>query len=189
MNRPLGPGATPAPVHARPRRLTQVCWAVAVLVLVLFALVAYALGTTGGGPTDVTFRLGDQLAMFGVGVLVAGAVLLFTRARVDADLDGVRVRNLAGDKDLPWAVVRGVRLDDGAPWAVLDLHDDETVQLLAVQANDGDRAIEAVLGLRALLRASTRGATRRPDGAGQSDAPGPPDDAGRPDDAGPPPAP
>ena len=47
--------------------------------------------------------------------------------------------------------LRSVRLDDGAPWAVLELQDDETVQLLGVQANDGDLAIDAVLALRALL--------------------------------------
>lgn len=143
-------------VHARPHRLTRVCWVVAALVLVLFGVVAYALGTTGGSATDVTFRLGDQLAMFGLGVLVAGVVLLFTRARVDADAQGVRVRNVLGDKQLPWGVVRGVRLDEGAPWAVLDLQDDETVQLLAIQSSDGDRAVEAVVALRALLRASHR---------------------------------
>lgn len=143
-------------VHARPHRLSRVCWVVAALVLVLFGVVAYALGTTGGSATDVTFRLGDQLAMFGLGVLVAGVVLLFTRARVDADAQGVRVRNVLGDKQLPWGVVRGVRLDEGAPWAVLDLQDDETVQLLAIQSSDGDRAVEAVVALRALLRASHR---------------------------------
>ena len=53
--------------------------------------------------------------------------------------------------------MRSVRLDDGAPWASLELQDDETVQLLAVQSNDGDRAVEAVLALRALLRASRGG--------------------------------
>ncbi len=151
-----GPGASHE-VHARPRRLTQVCWAVALLVLALFGVVAWALGRAGdGSATSVTFRLPDQLSMFGLGVLLAAAVLAFTRARVDADAAGVRVRNVLGDKTLPWGVVAGVRLDEGAPWAVLDLQDDDTVQLLAVQANDGDRAVDAVVGLRALLAASRR---------------------------------
>jgi hypothetical protein len=39
----------------------------------------------------------------------------------------------------------------GASWAQLELHDDETVPLLAVQSNDGEAAVEAVLALRALL--------------------------------------
>lgn len=186
MTAPGRGGPPMAEVHARPRRLTRVCWGVAVLVLVLFGVVAWALGTTGGSATEVTFRLGDQLAMFGLGVLVAGAVLLFTRARVDADAGGVRVRNVLGDKLLPWGVVRGVRLDDGAPWAVLDLHDDETVQLLAVQANDGDLAIDAVIGLRTLLRASVQ---RPPSPEPRPAQPGPPPSPPQPGDESSPPAP
>ena len=144
-----------APVVARPRRLTRVCWAVAALVVVVFGLLAVALGRGPAG--DAQFRLADQIAFFCLGLLVAGAALLFTRSRVEGTSDGVRVRNPVSTKDVPWQVVRAVRLDEGAPWAVLELHDDETVQLLAVQANDGDRAVDTVLALRALLIASRRG--------------------------------
>lgn len=143
------------PVVVRPRRLTRVCWATAVVVTVLFGVVAYGLGRGTSGAAQ--FQVVDQVAFFLLGLMLAGAVLLFTRARVEADAAGVVVRNPFGTKRLPWQVVRAVRLDDGAPWAVLDLQDDETVQVLAVQANDGDRAVDAVLALRALLNAS-RGA-------------------------------
>jgi hypothetical protein len=136
----------------RPRRLTRVCWLLAAVVTALFAVVAVALGNTP--PGDLQFRVGDQIAMFGLGLLVAGALLLFTRPRVEADAGGVRVRNVLGEIALPWAVVTAVRLDDGSPWASLDLQDDDTVAMLAVQANDGERAVEAVLALRRLLRAS-----------------------------------
>ena len=141
--------STAGPVVARPRRLTRVCWGVAVFVVAVFAVLAVALGR--GPEGDAQFQLIDQIAFFLLGVLIAGTVLLFTRARVEADREGVRVRNPLSTKHVPWQVVRSVRLDDGAPWAVLDLQDDETVQLLGVQANDGDRAIDAVLALRALL--------------------------------------
>jgi len=136
----------------RPRKLALVCWGLAVFVLIAFALVAVALGS--GEPGEVTFRLPDQLAMFGIGVLTAIGLLGFTRARVEADLEGIRVRNVLGEKLLPWGVVQGVRLDDGSPWASLDLHDDDTIALFAVQSNDGEQAVQAVLDLRALLRAS-----------------------------------
>ena len=142
----------PDRVLVRPRRLTRVCWALSVLVLVLFAVIAVALGQ--GIEGDATFRLPDQIAMFGIGVLLALGLLALTSARVDADADGIRIRNVVGDKVLPWQVVRAVRLDEGSPWASLDLHDDDTVALLAVQANDGEQAVQAVLHLRALLRAS-----------------------------------
>ena len=139
-------------VVVRPRKLTRMCVGLAVLVVVLFTVVAVALGRGSDG--DAAFRLADQISMVGLGVLVALALLAFTRARVDADIDGIRIRNVIGETVLPWQVVRAVRLDEGNPWASLDLHDDDTVALLAVQANDGELAVQAVLALRELLRAS-----------------------------------
>jgi hypothetical protein len=140
------------PVVARPRRLTWVCWLVAALVVVVFGVLAVALGRVPDG--DAKFRIADQIAFFVLGLIIAALALLFTRARVEATVEGVHVRNPFGTKDVPWQVVREVRLDEGAPWAVLELHDDETVQMLAVQSNDGDAAVDVVLELRALLRAS-----------------------------------
>lgn len=145
----------PAPVESRPVVLTRVCRGVAALVLVVFVVVAVALGSATTG--EARFRLPDQIAMVVLGGLIAGAVLGFTRSRVRADADGIVIRNVLGDRHLPWQVVRAVRMQDGAPWATLDLHDDDTVALLAISSNDGDRAVEAVLGLRALLMASREG--------------------------------
>ena len=146
---------TPERVVSRPVVLTRVCWGVAALVLAVFVVVAVALG--GGPPGDAQFQLADQVAMVFLGALVAGAVLGFTRARVVGDATGVRIRNVLGEKLIPWQVVREVRMDEGASWASLELQDDDTVALLGIQSNDGDRAIDAVLGLRALLAASRKG--------------------------------
>ncbi len=145
---------TPPRVTSRPVVLRRVCWSVVALVMAVFSGVAVALGRTTGG---AQFRLSDQLAMIGLGALLSAGVLSLTRARVSADLDGVAIRNVVGTRHLPWQVVREVRMDPGASWASLDLHDDDTVALLGIQSNDGDRAVEAVLGLRELLRASRRG--------------------------------
>ena len=142
-------------VVVRPRKLTRVCVGLALLVVALFTVVAVALGRGQDG--DAAFRLADQISMVGLGVLVALALLAFTRARVEADADGIRIRNVVGETVLPWQVVRSVRMDEGSPWASLDLHDDDTVSLLAVQANDGEQAVQAVLELRALLAASRSG--------------------------------
>lgn len=141
-------------VTSRPVKLTRVCWGVAALVLVVFTVVAVALG--GGPEGEAQFQLADQIAMVLLGGLLATAVLSLTRARVRADATGVRERNVVGERLFPWAVVRAVRMDDGAPWASLDLQDDDTVALLGVQSNDGERAVEAVLGLRRLLADSRR---------------------------------
>jgi hypothetical protein len=57
-----------------------------------------------------------------------------------------------GERYFPWGVVVGVHLPEGASWAQLELHDDETVALLALQTNDGDATIDNVLALRKLLQ-------------------------------------
>jgi hypothetical protein len=140
-------------VVVRPRRLLVVCRAAAVAVATVFGVVAYLLPARQAGG-DAVFGLGDQIAFFCIGLLLAGAALQFTRVRVEADADGIRIRNYVGEKLLPWQVVAGVRMDDASPWASLDLHDDDTVALLAVQANDGAYAVDAVVALRRLLAAS-----------------------------------
>jgi hypothetical protein len=141
-----------AGIQLRPRRLRVVCWVAGGVLLLVFGAVAVLLphGSAGGQE----FGLTDQIAFFCIGLLLAAAVLQFTRVRVYADETGVRIRNYVGEKTVPWPVVAGVRMDDGSPWASLDLHDDDTIALLAVQANDGRYAIDAVLELRRLLAAS-----------------------------------
>ncbi|MDT7570631.1 MAG: hypothetical protein QOE05_805 [Actinomycetota bacterium] len=136
----------------RPRRLLAVCRGAGAVLIAVFAVVAYLLprGSAGGEQ----FGVADQVAFFLIGVVLSAVVLQFTRVRVRADERGVRVRNYVGEKFVPWQVVAGVRLDDGSPWASLDLHDDDTIALLAVQANDGSRAVDAVIALRALLARS-----------------------------------
>ncbi len=141
-------------VTSRPLKLTRVCWGVVVLVMVVFTAVAVLLG--GGPEGDAQFRLPDQIAMVLLGALVSCGVLSLTRARVTADAAGVRVRNVVGERLFPWQVIRAVRLDDGASWASLDLQDDDTVALLGIQSNDGERAVDTVLALRRLL-AESRG--------------------------------
>jgi hypothetical protein len=140
-----------APLVVRPRRLARVCWSCAVLVTAVFALVGWGLTRSEG---DAGFGTADAVAMTGLGALLGAAALSFTRARVVAGADGVRVRNVVGETGVPWAVVRSVRFDEGASWASLELQDDDTLPLLAVQANDGDYALEAVAQLRALLERS-----------------------------------
>lgn len=136
-------------VRARPQRLRLVCWISAVAIVAVFTAVATALrGETEGGGA---FGRGDQAAMVGLGLLMAAGVLAFTRPRVEADSERVRVRNVVGGYDLPWSAVRAVQFHDGSPWASLELADDDTVAVLAVQAADKEYAVTAVRGLRRLL--------------------------------------
>ncbi|NUS73668.1 MAG: PH domain-containing protein [Corynebacteriales bacterium] len=139
-------------VIARPYKTRWVCWSLAITVVVLFSVVATALrGETEGGGN---FHLADQLAMVGLGFVFAGAILLFTRPRVIADSRRIQVRNIIGSHELEWALVRRVRFDDRSPWVTLDLADDDTLAVMAVQVADKGRAVEAVRGLRRLLEQS-----------------------------------
>ena len=135
-----------------PRRLRRICQALAVLVVVVFGLIALLL--THGTAEGQVFGPADQAAFFGIGLLLATGVLVFTRFRVRADAQGIWVRNALGERYFPWAVVVGVDLPDGGTWAQLELHDDEVVAVLAVQTSDGDVAIDALIALRRLLRES-----------------------------------
>ncbi|MEU6206871.1 PH domain-containing protein [Micromonospora musae] len=142
----------PELISLRPRRIRVVCWASAAVLVVVFALVATSLhGPTGDGYGS--FQRGDQLAMVGLGIFGALGILIFTRPRVEADARGVRVRNLLGSYELPWEVVRGVRFDRGAPWASLELHDDDLLPMIALQAADKELAVEGVRALRRLHQA------------------------------------
>ena len=133
--------------EARPRRARGIAVAAAVLLVAVFTVIAVLLRQT---PTGVYFRLSDQVAMVLLGVLLAGAALLFARPRVRADADGVEVRNLLGSRTLPWELVLRVSFPDGAPWARLELPDDEYIAVMAIQAADGRHAVQAIGALRAV---------------------------------------
>jgi hypothetical protein len=139
-------------VEHAPRRLGRICRALAVLVVVVFGGIALLLPR--GNDAVETFGPVDQVAFFCIGLLIAGGVLVLTRFRVRADERGIWVRNSLGERYFPWAVVVSVNLPASATWAQLELHDDETVALLALQTSDGDATIDAVIALRRLLTQS-----------------------------------
>lgn len=134
-----------------PRRLRRICQLLAVLVVAVFGVLALLLpaGTADGGET---FGPADQVSFFAIGLMIAAGLLVFTRFRVRADESGIWVRNSLGERYFPWTLVVAVDLPDGGTWAQLELHDDETVALLAVQTSDGDVAVDALITLRRLLR-------------------------------------
>ncbi|SDC15860.1 PH domain-containing protein [Actinokineospora iranica] len=135
---------------ARPRKVRFVSAVFAVVFVAVFSVVAVLLRNT---PTGVYFQLSDQIAMVGIGVLLACGALWLTRPRVSADAEGVTVRNLLGSTRYPWSVVQSVSFPDGAAWARLELPDDEYVPIMAVQSIDGERAVTAIRELRKLHRA------------------------------------
>jgi hypothetical protein len=141
-------------VEFRPKRIRWVAGIAAFAVVVLFTAVSFGLRGSTGFENSGQFQRGDQSAMIGLGVLIGLGILAFTRPRVRADAAGVRIRNVIGGYDLPWSVVRAVRFDRKAAWATLELLDDETVSIHALQATDKEYAVDGVRALRALHQAA-----------------------------------
>ena len=103
------------------------------------------------GSTGVYFQTADQIAIGVLGVIIAGLVLMFARPRLRVGATGVSVRNLLGDKFIPWEDVVDVSFPAGARWARVDLADDEYIPAMAIQAVDKQRAVEAMDTVRSLM--------------------------------------
>ncbi|RBY85769.1 PH domain-containing protein [Blastococcus sp. TF02A-30] len=139
-------------VTAVPRRLRRVLVAVAAVVVVVMVLVALSLPGTEN--SVVAYGTADQIAVAGLGLVLAAGVLLLGRSRVDADADGVHVLNLAVRHEVPWQAVRAVRFDRKSAWASLLLENGDEISLHGLQAADKAQALAAVEGLRALHAAA-----------------------------------
>ena len=142
----------PGPVSAVPRRMRLLLAGLGAIVLAVVVVVAAGLKETTN--TVVTYRTSDQLAIAGLGLVLAAGILFLGRSRVDADAARVRVRNVVVHHELPWQAVRAVRFDPKSPWGALLLENGDEISLLALQAVDGEHAVRAVEGLRALHAAA-----------------------------------
>jgi Bacterial PH domain len=135
-------------LEVRPHLTPFFAYAAAALILAAHVAVGALLKISS---TGVIFQTADQVAIGLLGVVIAGVVLLFARPRLRIGASGVAVRNLFGYKLIPWADVVGVSFPRGARWARLDLPDDEYVPVMAIQAVDKDRAIDAMDRVRDLV--------------------------------------
>lgn len=135
-------------VVIRPRRATWVSVVLAAFLLVAFVVVAVLLRSSN---TGAIFEVSDQIAMVGIGIVLAGGALLFATPRVRADAKGIEVRNvILLTKRYSWLEVIAVSFPDGASFARLELPEDEYLGVLAIQSVDRDHAVEAVRALRRL---------------------------------------
>ncbi|WP_397519146.1 PH domain-containing protein [Rhodococcus pyridinivorans] len=157
-------------LEVRPEKMRR--WVVVAAVVVMAIHIFAALVLRGGGDTGVNLRVVDQIAILAIGVVLTGGVLLFTRPRLRAGADGVSVRNVVAERHIPWTDVRGLFFDQGAPWARLELPFDEYVPVVAIQARDGELAVDALERFRELESRYTvpdrndGGAVRRNDDGG-----------------------
>jgi hypothetical protein len=98
----------------------------------------------------------------------AGAAILWglMRCRITATEHGLLLVNGYRRHAYDWAEVLAVHMPRGAPFAILDLADGTSIQTLAIQSADGDRAKVAVLQLRMLLERTAAQSLERPDPPG-----------------------
>lgn len=135
-------------VVLRPYRTPLFVYGAAVLIAAAHIALGLLLKV---GSTGVVFRTSDQVAIAVLGLVIAGVVLLFARPRLRIGPAGVSVRNLLGDKLIEWPDVVGVSFPVGHRWARIDLPDDEYIPVMAIQAVDKGRAVDAMDTVRSLL--------------------------------------
>ncbi|ETB28136.1 PH domain-containing protein [Mycobacterium avium] len=135
-------------VVLRPHRTPLFVYGAAVLIAAAHIALGLLLKV---GSTGVVFRTSDQVAIAVLGLVIAGVVLLFARPRLRIGPAGVSVRNLLGDKLIEWPDVVGLSFPMGHRWARIDLPDDEYIPVMAIQAVDKGRAVDAMDTVRSLL--------------------------------------
>jgi hypothetical protein len=135
-------------VQIRPHLTPYFAYAAAAVILAAHVTVGALLKIAS---TGVIFTTADQVAIALLGVVIAALVLMFSRPRVRVGAQGIAVRNLLTYRLIPWSDVIDVSFHRGARWARVDLPDDEYVPVLAIQAVDKERAVEAMDTVRGLL--------------------------------------
>lgn len=101
--------------------------------------------------TGAIIQPADQVAVGALGVIIAAGILLLALPRVRVGPAGIAVRNVVLERLVPWDEVVDVSFPEGSRWARVDIADYEYVPVLAIQAVDGERAVEAMDTLRALM--------------------------------------
>lgn len=141
-------GAQTWDLDYRPQRLVRIALVVATVVLALHITFGLLLTISNTGAANI--GVNDEIAIILIGVLLTGAVLLFTRPRLRVGPCGVAVRNLTGERRFDWESVRGLGYPARGFGARLLLPSDEHIPVLAVQAGDGERAVAVMRHYREL---------------------------------------
>lgn len=134
-------------LQVRPRRIAVyagIAASAAVLVMVVVGLLLR--GTSAG----VQFRTSDQVGLIGIGLVMGAMIMTAARPRLRVDATGMTVRNVIGEQFFPWDRVVRIAFPGGSPWAQLILADDETHMVMAIQAMDRQRAVDALRAVREL---------------------------------------
>ena len=131
----------------KPHRMSLIAYGVAASIAVIGVAVALVNNEASGA----YLRPADQVAMGGVALLLAGAVLLLTRPRLKVGPSGLAVRNILEYRVIPWGEVVDFSFPPGRRWARVDLAAHEHQPVAAVQLMDRERAVTAMDTVRDLM--------------------------------------
>lgn len=144
------PQATAWEFDYRPKKLRV--WSVVVAVVVLILHILWALTLTAGRDTGVHIGGADQLAFVAIGLILAGLILLLLRIRVRAGAQGIELSGLLRAQTYGWDDIVGFTFPLSAQWARLELPAYEHVGIPAIQAMDGEPAVDAMHALRDIAK-------------------------------------
>lgn len=135
----------------RPRLARWVTAVIAALVAVGTVLLIVLVPGTG-------LRVGapDLVGIGVVGLLIVAFCWRQATVRAEPRPEGLRVRNLATSRTVPWAQIVSVRFGEGRPWVQLDLADGDTLAVMGVQRSDGARAVAEARRLATLVASRSR---------------------------------
>ncbi|KJR05145.1 PH domain-containing protein [Gordonia sihwensis] len=125
----------------RPRWMRIAAWVAVAVVMIIHLTFGLLLDISY---TGVNVGWSDKVALIGVGVVISGAILFLTRARLRLGPEGVGVLNLVSERVFPWDQVLGLEYPEKGFCARLLFSGDEHIPVMAVQARDGDLAVDAM---------------------------------------------
>jgi hypothetical protein len=165
MTQDQSPAGSAPTMVVRPHRIViYASIATAVIVGTMLA-VGILLRNSDAG---VAFRPADQVGLIGIGLLFGVLIMVAAaRPKLKVDETGIAARNIVGHRNYDWSVIHRVAFHEGAQWPTLELADDESYPLMAIQAMDRERALTAIQQLRALM---DRYAVNRPEPTEQARA-------------------
>ena len=115
------------------------------VAVVVCTVVAIGMGASGA------WRVGDQLALVGLGLGLAAFLGRYASIRAVPHETGLTVRNLMLTRTIAWDEVIEVRFPDGAPWVTLELDDGDELAVMAIQRADGETARAEALRLARIV--------------------------------------
>jgi hypothetical protein len=141
--------AEPAVVTARPILTSRIAYAGSPLVLLVFVLTAMVMTRDNAGA-----HLGgkDQVGTVVIGIILAGLLIMPTRPRLRADVDGIHLRSfLGGWRVVPWDLVVRIDFPRKVRFARVVLPGEEALAIYAIQRADRAYAVEKMRALRTVF--------------------------------------